>query len=340
MTNDTRHTQLHAIYHYLIVVVASLVLCLAVQSCDKESHPLIPEEDVAISMTASSTEMDASRAIVTDNATLQSTAIGVYAYKKLANGSKTLVFDNERVYYSSGWKYDNTKYWDKAATEYRFVAYSPHSTSNIIYNTNNHTLTISNIPYWQVINGSEVDYLVTNSHGSAESYLSTDSKSVPLAFSHILSQLVINIKKDEKLSQTYLLKQVEYLNVPQGGDAKATYTLSQEGTATMSDITLLGDDATLTQFTDANGQTVTTSNIPLPHLVVPFALTDKQVQVKVTYTVEGTPRAKTVDTGITQLEAGKRYELTLTFKGAEVVPELEVKNWVEQPVDEDPKYNW
>lgn len=339
MTNDTRHTQLHAIYHYLIVVVANLMLCLAVQSCDKESHPLTPEEDVAISMTASSTEMDASRAIVDSDEALRNTDLGVYGYK-LFNDTKTLVFDNERVYYQSDWKYDNTRYWDKAATEYRFVAYSPHPTSNISYNTNNHTLTISNIPYWQVINDNVVDYLVANSHGSAVSYLSTDSKSVPLAFSHILSQLVINIKKDEKLNQEYLLKQVDYLNVPQGGDAKATYTLPQEGTATMSDITLLGADATLTQFKKDEGETVTTSNIPLSHLVVPFTLSDKQVQVKVTYTVEGTPRAKTVDTGITQLEAGKRYELTLTFKGAEVVPELEVKNWVEQPVDEDPKYNW
>lgn len=294
-------------------------------------------------MNATSVEgMETSRAIVTDNATLQSTAIGVYAYKELANGTQTMVFDNERVYYSSGWKYDNTKYWDKAATEYRFVAYSPRSTSNISYNTNNHTLTISNIPYWQVINGSEVDYLVANSHGSAESYLSTDSKSVPLAFSHILSQLVINITKDATLSDTeYKLKQVDYLNVPQGGDAKATYTLSQEGTTTMSDINLLDADATLTQYKNDNGQTVTTGNIPLPHLVVPFTLTDdKQVQVKVTYTVEGTPRAKTVDTGITQLDAGKRYELTLTFKGAVIEPSLEIKKWEDVTVDEDPKYNW
>ena len=37
MTNDTRHTQLHAIYHYLIVVVASLVLCLTIQSCHEET---------------------------------------------------------------------------------------------------------------------------------------------------------------------------------------------------------------------------------------------------------------------------------------------------------------
>ena len=344
LTMNIRHT-IYTICQSIKTMAIGSLLCLAVQSCNKQSHPLTPEEDVAISMNATSVEgMETSRAIVTDNATLQSTAIGVYAYKELANGTQTMVFDNERVYYSSGWKYDNTKYWDKAATEYRFVAYSPRSTSNISYNTNNHTLTISNIPYWQVINGSEVDYLVANSHGSAESYLSTDSKSVPLAFSHILSQLVINITKDATLSDTeYKLKQVDYLNVPQGGDAKATYTLPQEGTATMSEITLLNADATLTQFTNANGQAVeATSNIPLSHLVVPFTLSNsKKVQVKVTYTVEGTPRAKTVDTGITQLEAGKRYELTLTFKGAEIVPSLEIKNWEDvENVEEDPKYNW
>lgn len=315
---------------------------LLFQSCHDESHTLI-EDEVAISMTASSADMSTSRALVTDNTTLQETALGVYGYK-LFNGTKTLLFDNERVYYNSDWKYDNTRYWDKAATEYRFVAYSPHFTSNISYNTNNHTLTISNIPYWQVIGNDVVDYLVANSSGSAESYLSSDSKSVNFNFSHILSQLVINITKDEKLKDTeYKLKQVDYLNVPRGNDATATYTLSQEGSATLSAITLLEEKGTLTQYSNANGQVVTTGtgNISLPHLVVPFSLTDsKQVQVKVTYTVAGTERNKTVDTGITQLEAGKRYELTLTFKGAEIVPELEVKNWVDVPVDEDPKYNW
>ena len=110
----------------------------------------------------------------------------------------------------------------------------------------------------------------------------------------------------------------------------------------MSEITLLDADATLTQFSDANGQAVgATSNIPLHHLVVPFALSDsKQAQVKVTYTVAGTERNKTVDTGITKLEAGKRYELTLTFKGAEIVPTLYIKDWDDVTVDDDPKYNW
>jgi hypothetical protein len=194
-----------------------------------------------------------------------------------------------------------------------------------------------------VIDDDVVDYIVATSNGSANDYLSTDSKSVVFNFSHILSQFVINITKDATLSGTeYKLKQVDYLNVPLGDNATATYTLPQEGSATLSTITLLEENATLTRFTDANVQTVvSTDNIPFPYLVVPFTLSDgKNVKVKVTYTVEGTQRTKTVDTEIDQLEAGKRYELTLTFKGADIVPSLDIKNWEDVTVDEDPKYNW
>lgn len=324
-------------------ITYSLLAALLMLGCSEESHTIAPEgEEYAISMTASSADMNTSRALITNNGELQSTKLGVYAYKEV-NSTKTLVFDNTELTYTTtkGWDYSPTRYWDKAATKYCFVAFSPYTATHT-YETTNHTLTISNIPYWQVIDAKVVDYLVANSSGSADYYLTQQqtSTAVNFNFSHILSQLVINIKKDANLSQTYLLKQVEYLNVPRGGDAKATYTLPQEGTATMSEITLLNADATLTQFKKDEGETVTTGNISLPHLVVPFTLTNKQVKVKVTYTVAGTERNKTVDTGITQLEAGKRYELTLTFKGAKIVPFLEIKNWEDVTVDEDPKYNW
>ena len=293
-------------------------------------------------MTASSAEMDASRAIVTDNATLQSTTIGVYAYKELVNGNKTMVFDNTQLTYKAnkGWDYSPTKYWDRTAN-YSFVAFSPYKATNR-YDNDNHTLTISDIPYWQVIDDDVVDYLVANSSGSAESYLSSDSKSVNFNFSHILSQLVINVVKDGNLTNTeYKVKKIEYINVPEGGE-KATYAYSSS-TSVFSEISIISSSSSVSMLEQDKDVTLDKADniISLPHLVVPFTLTDsKQVQVKVTYTVAGTERNKTVDTGITQLEAGKRYELTLTFKGAEIVPELEVENWNDVPVDEDPKYNW
>ena len=75
MTNQLR---------YIICAILASILML---SC---SETIIPEEqEYAISMTASSAEMDASRAIVDSDEALQRTDLGVYGYK-LFNGTKTL----------------------------------------------------------------------------------------------------------------------------------------------------------------------------------------------------------------------------------------------------------
>lgn len=326
-------------------ITYSLLAALLMLGCSEESHTIAPEgEEYAISMTASSAEMDASRAIVDSDVALQRTDLGVYGYKQLADGTQTTVFNNTKLTYAAdkGWDYSPTKYWDRTAY-YSFVAYSPYSTSNISYATNNHTLTISNIPYWQKIGTNVVDYLVANSSGSAESYLSSDSKSVNFNFSHILSQLVINVVKDGNLTNTeYKVKKIEYINVPASG-GKAEYTYSSS--PSFSDISItssVSSPSSVPMLEQEKEVTLANANdiISLHHLVVPFTLSDKKVQVKVTYTVAGTERNKTVDTGITQLEAGKRYELTLTFKGAKIVPSLEIKDWEDVTVDEDPKYNW
>lgn len=340
MTNQLR---------YITRAILAAILML---SC---SENIIPEEqEYAISMTATSTDMSTSRALITDIGKLQSTelGVGVYAYKEV-NSIETLVFDNTKLTYDNtkGWDYSPKRYWDRTAT-YNFVAYAPYSSESAktVYVPENNTLTINNIPYWQTINGSETDYLVANSRGSADYYLTQQqtSTAVNFNFSHILSQLVINVVKDANLTNTeYKVKKIEYINVPASeGNANCTYSSpsstpsSPSSTPSFSDITITSSSSnpsSVSKYTSIDG---TIPPINLPHLVVPFTLSDKKVQVKVTYTVEGTPRTKTVDTGITQLEAGKRYELTLTFKGADIVPSLRIEPWTDVPVDEDPKYNW
>lgn len=338
--------QLRYITYYLLTA-------LLMSGCSEELHTIAPqEEEYAISMTATSADMS-SRGIVDSDVALKEHNLGVFAYKEV-NGNKTMVFQNTILTYdeTKGWDYSPKKYWDRAASRYYFIAYSPYD-EGMKYDKENHQLTINNIPYWQSIGTDTKDYLVSESRGSADFYLSPNNQgqSVQLNFSHILSQLVVNIKKDASLSNTeYKLYKVDYINVPKG-DATATYTYTPAGSinsptetvaGVMSDIDILEEDSPLNRFNNESGQEVKeTEYIPISHLNVPFTLTDsKQVKVKVTYTVAGTQRIKTVNTQLSQLEAGKRYELTLTFKGAEIVPELEVKNWVEQPVDEDPKYNW
>ena len=284
------------------------LLCLVVPGCSEESFSMAPEDSPAISMTATSTEITdapagkvASRAIVDSDEKLRETTLGVYAHMLMADKSRIKVFDNERIYYDAGWKYDKTQYWIKSATEYRFVAYSPHLTGNVSrYDKETHTLEISNIPYWQEVGDTEedVDYLVANSSDNTNSYLSPNSKGVVhLQFGHILSQLLVNIKKDTKLNATkYMLKRVDYMNVPKG-NGFATYTWASDN-GSMGSIETVSE---LNRFDkDVGVEIKSNENIMLSHLTVPFALTDKEVKIRLTYTVAGTERSKIVeDTKIT-----------------------------------------
>ena len=75
-------------------ITYTLLAALLMLGCSEELHTIAPEGEMyAISMTASSTDMSTSRALITDNTTLQATNLGVYAYKEV-NRTKTLVFNN------------------------------------------------------------------------------------------------------------------------------------------------------------------------------------------------------------------------------------------------------
>ena len=196
------------------------------------------------------------------------------------------------------------------------------------------TLTINNIPYWQEINGNEIDYLVAHSSGTAENYLSnTTSTAVSFNFSHILSQFIVHIVKDGNFAHTkYKVMKVEYINVP-ASNGTANYTNTNEFTGIIAASIIEG-------FSGEKEVTQNASDITLSHLVVPFS-GNNNIKIKVTYTVEGTERTKTVDTQISSLNAGKYNELTLTFMGTNIVPFVEIKDWTDvDDVDEDPKYNW
>ena len=337
--NTNIRVYLHSIGLYLKVATLCTLLCLTMQSCEKESH-IDPEEQHAISMTATSTNMAPLRAIIDSDAKLQDTDLGVYAHMQRANNEIILVFNNEKLYYdpTNGWKYDNIQYWIKSAIRYRFVAYSPYHTGNVSYDMDAHTLKINNIPYWQEVGDAteDVDYLIANSNGNVDHYLSSNIKCVDLYFDQILAQLVVNIKKDASLNSTkYILKKVDYINVPKGEEV-ATYTRTEEN-GSMGDIEIVTE---LNRF-NSSKEISSDKNITLSHLTVPFDLNDKEVQIRLTYTVAGTERSKTVENiQLTKLAAGKHYELTLTFNGTEIVHQLEIKGWSDINIDEDPKYNW
>lgn len=324
-------------------------------ACRKESHPNTPEEPeqpeqhYPICMDASSNGMSTSRALVTDDATLQTTDLGVFAYKQLADGTRVRVFNNEKVYHNgSVWTYDNTKYWDRTA-HYYFVSYSPHQDTDITYDMGASKMAINNIPNWQVIDANAIDYVMANSQGAADGKYITPNGAQPvkLNFEHILSQLEVRVAKSPLLVNSYTLNTISYENVPtREGKASYNYTIYSPNRPTeggwgdiVADIANAPID--MATLSDVEVGKDATENTTLKHLVVPFTTGADNFKISLGYAVNGFGRQATVDTQLSQLEENKRYVLTLTFNsGAAVTSKLEILDWEDVDTDEDDKYNW
>lgn len=349
----------------LKAVLACLVLCLLLPSC--KHHPIEPETEepetlYPISMSASSSAMTTTRALVSDDATLQATTLGVFGYKQLSDGSKLLVFNNTEITYDNntkGWTYTGTKYWDRTAT-YFFVSYSPYDASNTEYEVASNGLMINNIPNWQAIDANAKDFVVADDYGAADGHYITANgvKNVSLHFSHILTQLEVRVQKNPLLVNNYTLSEVKYNNVPQQSGSASYYcvpegTLGGEaGDTPMNPISRTECTITNEAFTMAtrNHAPITgeaTESTTIKHLVAPFYNTsgdDDKDNIKITlgYSVNGIDQTPVeVNTGISELQANQRYVLTLTFNsGADVTASVQIEPWKDEPVDEDPKYNW
>lgn len=359
-----KFTERHHIYRCFAGLFACCVLMLCLSACDRNSHDEFEPEDpharYPISLSASSEDMR-SRALVTNETTLQATNLGVFAYKKVADKDPVLVFNNVELEYTDGaWTYSPLKYWDRTA-EYFFVSYSPYNASTS-YNSNTQELVINNIPNWQEIGDNVIDYVVANSYGSAEGdYITPNGiQPVQLPFSHILSQLEVRVVKNAFLLSEYTLKGVSYANVPvkeiDGSPATSVYSHpngNNNNEATSAAASSWKQDINSGEAISISGEAISMrsgsaaiTNTPsdgttLKHLVVPFSCGESSIQITIDYAIGGTDQeAKTVSTSLQQLNAGEKYVLTLTFEsGTNIVPSLSIEAWTDVEVEE-PKYNW
>lgn len=322
--------------HYIYIVAIAFLL----QGCHRDSHPSNLDTDLyAISMSPSEVR-GVTRALINNVADLQNVGFKVYAYKEDKSAYREQVFAGQEVTYNSNWEYSPIRYWDGVA-DYRFAAYAPANVSVASATEGSRTLTFV-VPHWQSIDGTDI--IVATSQGSATEYLNQHAGTVKLDFAHILAQLEVQILRSAFLNNTYKLIGLSYNAVPQE-NATTTYTLdytmpansAMNEVAIANKVVVYSNDAGVVVTPEV--QDVTT----FKHLVVPFAATtDGGLQIVVSYTVnDGTQKQSTVKTGVTSLEAGKRYVLKLTFNsGLDITPELVITEWEDQEVDEDPKYNW
>lgn len=290
-------------------------------------------EPAAIGFHTHRIEEVGTRALISTTDDLRTPGFGVYGDKTVGTSSPQLVFDNIMVF-GTHWDYEPTKYWDRTAA-YRFVAYAPWAdsgTSYISYDPENKKLTIEKLPRWQKIDGSEIDYLVATSAGTAEQYLSQPTNgTVNLEFKHILAQLTVNIAKVS--AANYIVKGLSFVSVPTE-DCDCVYDSSNESlsfSSTTGNQELLSGDFT-----------VDTSLKTLAHyLVAPFVL-EAETKLYLTYTLGSSePKTVSVPLGITKFESNHSYVFNLRFEaGSNIsVSVTEVKNWVTIDVTDD-VYNW
>lgn len=341
--------------------IICISLCLLLTACYKDPEVWAPEqpgqpevEEIPISLSASSSGMD-TRAIIADDAGLQATNLGVFAYKEVA-GNKTRVFNNVELDFVDGaWTYSPLKYWDRTATYY-FVSYSPHN-DNVDYDIDQHQLTIKNIPNWQAIDSEAKDYVVANDFGVAEGgYITPNGvQPVNLGFKHILCQLEVRVLKNPFLMNTYTLSGISYKNVPQVGES-ATYLYSAPTGNNEAGAPMEGN-GNMRVSTIPDSQPMATPNAEIPgnpaqaeaaattikHLVAPFSKNGTETfKITLNYKINDVAADPvTVDAGLDQLESNNRYVITLTFNsGADISADVKVMDWVDKEVETDDKYNW
>ncbi|MBQ7946031.1 MAG: fimbrillin family protein [Bacteroidales bacterium] len=336
--------------------IICISLCLLLTACYKDPEVWAPErpgqpevEEIPISLSASSSDM-LSRAIIADDAGLQATNLGVFAYKEVA-GNKTRVFNNVELDFVDGaWTYSPLKYWDRTATYY-FVSYSPWN-ADVEYSEEFHQLIIKDIPNWQAIDADAKDYVVASDFGVAEGGYITPNGAMPvdLGFKHILCQLEVRVLKNPFLMNTYTLSDISYTNVPTVGDSAIYHynapTGNDEAGAPMEGngnmrVPIITNDAQsmATPNAEIPGDPAQADSTTIKHLVTPF---DADFKITLNYSINGAAADPvTVDAGLDQLESNNRYVITLTFNsGADISADVKVMDWVDKEVETDDKYNW
>lgn len=350
---DTKKKMMKRVSYHIFGTFLTILLLTTVSCSDRhDGHEVAP---AAIGFYSHRLAEVGKKALVEDNAGLQGSGFGVFAYKVMG-AEKPIVFGNTAVSYSGGWTYEPTRYWDRAR-HYLFAAYSPHTLTDAAFSPADGTLTLSNIPQWQQVSTAK-DYLVANSSGAATDYLALGG-TVTLEFKHILAQLLINVIKESSPTmdkRTYTVDSLRLgdatVKVPTAVDAnKRSYTYSAAAVPATGVFTPSTPSATgVMDFTDAAGKVAATTQTTLAHyLVAPFVASGN-MSLYIDYTIHElmdpslpdiVKTNEEVPLDIDRMEANSKYVFLLRFEAGKkvAVKVLQIKDWDAVEVTDD-VYNW
>lgn len=256
------------------------------------------------------------------------TEFNVWSAKQLGDGTWVTVYadatPDERVYLDGGaWKVTTTKYWDKAATRYRFYAAAPVANwgydvngtaadfsddfltlSGVVMNgTNLSTSPDNSISYrdsWLSASG-DIDYLIaTDKVVERTFYTGATVDKVNLEFNHILSRLNITVKKSEALNTAGAVVEVTGLTV---------YGLQNEGN--------FNEGATITPDVLATGTTKRWSTTGTTEEItgLNYPMTNDAAYLVQSLVIPQVVGYEPVDRNGTTLETKPYFEIAYTIGG-------------------------
>lgn len=353
MTNDKRHTQLHAIYHYLRVVVASLVLCLTVESCHEET---IYDDSYQISFdTSVQDNVNLTRATIFENNNdiLNDAEDGkgggkltMYAYmtnigRAHINGSQGWYFEKEWRFYNSAENKFFNHYWPQGSLD--FFAYMPWKDSPRQKNIDINSYKVGTGLTITCETKQPADLKDTNGQETIIAYTANRSKEngvVPLYFVHPFAAVSFELKQAHR---NLTINWIRFNNVYLTG----TTTLNAT-TESNTQISWTGTPPTST-FEIPVGKTIPDqinfgAKIGGPYLVMPQNLASATITINYDWdnqkdvddTIEGDEDTNT-NNEIYQIKrsltgewlAGKKYNYVLNLgdNQEEILFKVEVEPW-------------
>ena len=289
------------------------------------------------------------------------TTFGVWGYKTYG-GTESAVMAHYKVIYnddngsgSADWDYDGDhapsgqylKYWDKMASQYRFDAYAPYSANASIAN---HAISIASGQYaanqnLQTTLSETQNTSVFSGDGTTSTTASTDwmtatytrtatapvtgsparmgTEVVPLAFSHILSKVVVVVKTKVNFPKTINITAISLNNVYGTG--------AYDGSAWTTSGTAVSVSGATGSISDSDLTDAVNNDLyyAIECLVMPQGTAAPKFSV--TYTIGSDPEVFDVSqvdiTGISSFEAGTVYTITATIGPDPINFDCTVTNW-------------
>lgn len=286
MIKELRHIQLHDMMSYLKAVVASLVLCFTIQSCDKEmGEPESTIDDNSIGFNAG---VEKTRAVATIDH-VQDKGFKVWGGYINTDGTAQQVFAGTAVTYddTDGWGYSPAKYWNPGKTYHFFGVYPQQDPNNV-----NSYVSAGELSYnlkFSVPTTADTDLMVATPDDVLAQKTGTPGAypTVSCNFTHALARINFNVKKaGGNTGNEVVVRSITINNVVKSGTYNSRGGWDADGFVYGMSYSANNLNVTLSETVEGENVLPIDTEVKKDILFIPQTIEDNQIKLRITYTIK------------------------------------------------------